>query len=181
MALTQGAVRVAGTGEVSIADSDHGSAPTDSTTSLNAAFKGLGYTDTDGVQFQLSRDTGQIDGWQGSKLRVVTNAEPVTVSFKLLETRTDTLLAAFGGGTVGSNNFTPPVEGINKERSLVVDFDDDTLQYRWYFPKAQLEGDISFDLTRGAAVGYDVTFGILANTPKFKLFTNDTTNLTAGS
>ena len=180
MALTQGAVRVAGTGEVSMANSG-ATAPTNATSALDAAFKGLGYTDTDGVQFQLSRDTGQIDGWQGSKLRVVTNAEPITVSFKLLETRTDTLLAAFGGGTVGAYSFTPPTEGTNKERALVVHFDDDTLKYRWYFPKAQLEGDISFDLTRGAAVGYDVTFGILANTPRFQLFTNDSTYMLAGS
>lgn len=184
MALSSGAVRVAGTGEVYYAPTGT-SAPTDATTSLPVAWKGLGYTSTDGVEFTFSRDTSDIDAWQGTKLRVVTNSEPVSVGFSLMETRTDTLILAFGGGTVisaaGTATYTPPAEGTNTERSMVVDFTDGTNKYRYYFPKVQVEGDVSFTLTDGDAVMYSLTFGVLAGSPKWQLFSNDTTNLTTGS
>jgi hypothetical protein len=180
MALDATAVRVAGTGEAYFAP-EGTTAPTDATTALNAAFLGLGYTDPDGCQFTFSRNTTDIDAWQGSKLRVVSNSEPVSVTLKLMETKTNTLLFAFGGGTVGANTFTPPVEGVNAVRAFVVDVTDVSLKYRYYFPRAQIAGDVSFQLARTNAVGYDLTVGILANVPKFKIFTNDTAALTPGS
>jgi hypothetical protein len=180
MALVSGAVRVAGTGEAYFA-AEGATAPTNATSSLDAAYKGLGYTDPDGLSFTFSRNTSDIDAWQGSKLRVLTNAEPVSVTLKLMETKTDVLLFAFGGGTVVSGVFTPPEEGVNAVRAFVVDFTDNTTKYRYYFPRAQVAGDVSFQLARTSGVAYDLTVGILANSPKWKLFTNDTTNLTTGS
>jgi hypothetical protein len=180
MALTQEAVRVAGTGEVYFAPTGT-AAPTDATTTLPGAWKGLGYTTPDGVQFQLSRDTNQIDAWQGSKVRVVTNSENLTIQTTMIETKTDTLLVAFGGGSVISGIYTPPAEGVNAERALVVDFTDGTTKYRYYFPKVQAEGDLSFNLTRSDALGYEITLGVLTSSPRWKLFTNDTTYLTTGS
>ena len=183
MSLDTTAVRVAGTGEIYYAAS--GTAAPTTVAALGAGWTGLGYTTTDGVTFTLSRDTSDIDGWQGSKLRVVTNSEPKTVAFSLLETDTDSLLVAFGGGTVGVNGgvstYTPPVEGTNTIRSLCVDFTDGTITNRYYFPRVQLEGDVSFSLTRSAGLAYAVTFGVLAGTPAWQLLSNDTTHLTYGS
>lgn len=174
MALTPGAVRVAGTGEVFIAP-EGTAAPTNATAALNAAFDGLGYTSPDGVQFNLSRDVNPIDAWQGSKVREVVNSEDLTLQMTLLETREDTLLAVFGGGTVSGGVFTPPDEGTNTIRAMVVEFTDGDKKYRWYFPRVQISGDLSFNLTRTDAVGYEITFGVLAATPsKAKLFSNDT-------
>lgn len=180
MALDATAVRVAGTGEAYFAP-EGTAAPTDATTALSATWLGLGYTDPDGLQFTFSRNTSDIDAWQGSKLRVVTNSEPVSVTLALRETKTNTLLFAFGGGTVGANTFTPPVEGVNAVRAFVVDVTDGTLKYRYYFPRVQIAGDVSFQLARTDAISYDLTVGVLANVPKFRLFTNDTSALTPGS
>jgi hypothetical protein len=180
MSLTPEAVRVAGTGEVYFAPVDT-AAPTDSVTELPSAWKGLGYTSPDGVQFNVSRDTNQIDAWQGSKVRVVTNSENLTLQTTLIETKTETLLVAFGGGVVIDGDYTPPAEGENAIRSLVVDFTDNDITYRYYFPRVQVEGDVSFNLTRTDAVGYEVTLGVLSSDPRWELFTDDTDHLVTGS
>lgn len=180
MALNANAVRVAGTGEIYFADIAT-AAPTDASTSLSASWSGLGYTTPDGVQFTLSRNTTDVDAWQGSKLRVLTNSEPMSFTCSLRETKTATLLFAFGGGTVGANIFTPPVEGVNAIRSVVVDSSDGSTKLRIYIPRAQISGDVSFTLARTDSIAYDLTVGVLANTPKWQLFTNDTANLTPGS
>jgi hypothetical protein len=180
MSLTPEAVRVAGTGEVYFAPVGT-AAPTDATTALPGAWKGLGYTSPDGVQFNVSRDTNQIDAWQGSKVRVVTNSENLTLQTTLIETKTNTLLVAFGGGTVISGNYTPPEEGENAIRALVVDFTDNDVHYRYYFPRVQVEGDVSFNLTRTDAIGYELTLGVLSSDPRWKLFSDDTTHLVTGS
>ena len=184
MAVNADAVRVAGTGEVYYAPTGT-AAPTDASTALPVAWKGLGYTSTDGVSFTFSRNTTDIDAWQGSKLRVVTDSEPATVEFSLMETKTDVLLLAFGGGTVissgGTATYTPPSSGTNTERAMCVDFTDGTKKYRYYFPKVTIESDVAFTLQDGQAVEYKLTFGILDGSPKWTMFSSDTTNLTTGS
>lgn len=186
MSLTTGAVVVAGTGEVYVAPSGT-AAPTNATTSLPADWKGLGYTAEDGVSFSLSRETTDLNAWQGSKVRVLTTAEPITVTAKFMETKTDVLLTAFGGGTVANNGsvavYTPPAEGTNTIRSMCVDVTDagTGYKYRFWFSKVQIEGNVEFSLTRTDAVGYSVTFGVLADTTKWKLFSSDITNLVNGS
>lgn len=180
MALDANAVRVAGTGEVYFAATGT-SAPTDSTTALGASWTGLGYTDPNGVQFTFSRNTTDIDAWQGSKLRVVNNSEPVSFTVAFRQINTAVLLFAFGGGTVGANIFTPPAEGTNAIRSAAIDVTDNTIKYRYYFPRVQIAGDVSFTLARTDAITTSLTVGVLSNTPKWQLFTNDTTYLTPGS
>jgi hypothetical protein len=177
MTLNPSAVRVAGTGEVYVAP-EGTTAPTSATAVLPVAWKGLGITSTDGVQFTMSRDTSDIDGWQMSKIRVVTNSEPVSMEFSLMETSTQALKTAFGGGTVtvaGADEakFTPPKEGENAIVSCIVEFKDADLVYRYYFPRVQVEGEVSFSLTRSDAVSYPVNFGVLANDPKWEMYTND--------
>jgi hypothetical protein len=178
MTLNANAVRVAGTGEVYVAPVAT-AAPTDAGTALPAAWIGLGYTTTDGVSFTMSRDTTDIDAWQGSKLRTVSNAEPTSIEFALMETDPDSFPVVFGGGTVeagteaGEFVFTPPDEGTNEIRSCVVEFKDGDVTYRYYFPRVQVEGDVAFSLTRSDAIAYSVTFGVLSSVPRWKMFTDD--------
>ena len=178
MTLNANAVRVAGTGEVYVAPVGT-AAPTDIAT-IPPEYLGLGITSTDGVQFTMSRDTSDIDGWQQSKIRVVTNSEPVSIEMALMETKPDVLTAAFGGGTIeevplatGNFKFTPPAEGTNTIRTLLVVFVDGGVTYQYHFPRVQVEGDVSFSLTRTDAVQYSTTFGVLANDPKWTMVTDD--------
>lgn len=175
MAQSASEVRVAGAGKVWAAPSGS-TLPTDSTSALDAAFVDMGYVTTDGVTFTLSRETEDLDAWQGSKVRVLTVAEPMSVEFQLMQTSQDALKLAFGGGTVTTattfHTYEPPA-GTNAERVLVIEFTDGAEEYRYVIPRAQVEGDVTFTLTREGAVTYPLTFGVLDNTPKFQIITED--------
>lgn len=184
MSLTSGAVVVAGTGEIYVAP-ENTAMPTDFT-ALPATWKGLGYTSTDGVSFSKNRETQNLDAWQGSKVRVLTLSEPVTLTARLLEMKTDVLLATFGGGTVsqagGVSTFTPPAEGTNTVRAMVIDVTDNDRKYRFCFRRTQIEGAVDFSLTRTDAVGFNVTWGVLTSeSGTWFALSDDTTNWTVGS
>lgn len=168
-------VRVAGAGQV-FAAPEGSTLPTDVATALDAAFVDMGYVTPDGVTFTHGRETEDLDAWQGSKVRVLTLSEPVSVAFALMQTSGDVLKLAFGGGTITDNttyyNFTPPV-GSNAVRALVIEFTDGALKYRYVIPRAQIEGEVSYTLTGQDALTYPLEFGVLDNTPKWELITDD--------
>jgi hypothetical protein len=175
MATDATEVRVAGAGKVYAAP-EGSTLPTDMS-AVDAAFVEVGYVTTDGVTFNHARETEDLDAWQGSKIRVLTLAEPYSVNFALMQTSGDVLKLAFGGGTVagaGPYTFTPP-SGTNAVRALVIDFTDDTLNYRYVIARAQVEGDVSYTLTREGALTYPLEFGILDNSggDKFLIITDD--------
>lgn len=177
MAINADEVRVAGAGHVYVAPA--GTAlPTSPTAALSAAWTDLGYVTEDGVSFSFNRDTTDLNAWQGTKLRVLTTAEPAEVSFALMQSNDLTLPVALGGGTVteesnGLYKFTPPASGTNTERALVVEFNDGSISYRYCISRVQISGEVAFTLTRGEALTYPLTFGILDDDPKYVILTND--------
>ena len=75
MAISADEVRVAGTGHVYVAPK--GTAlPTTVEAALPADWTDLGYVTTDGVSFTFSRETEDLDAWQGDKIRVLSLSEP---------------------------------------------------------------------------------------------------------
>lgn len=177
-------VRVAGAGHVYVAAA--GTTLPEDLATLGAAWTDLGYVTEDGVAFTFSRTTQDINAWQGSKIRVLTTAEPVTVGLALMQTNGDVLKAAFGGGAItlsaGVYKFTPPAEGVNTERALVVEFNDGLLTYRYCLQRVQIEGDVTFTLTKAGAVTYPITFGVLDNGDAAKYFIlSDDSAMTVGS
>lgn len=176
MAISADEVRVAGTGRVYTAPK--GTAlPTTVDSALPADWTDLGYVTTDGVSFTFSRETEDLAAWQGDKIRVLSLSEPKMVEFTLMQTDAAVLETAFGGGTVvtadGVTTYTPPLRGENVERSMVIEFMDDDITYRYAFARVQQEGDVNFVLTREGAVEYPVTFGVLEATPAYTIITND--------
>ena len=176
MAISADEVRVAGTGHVYVAPK--GTAlPTTVDAALPADWTDLGYVTTDGVSFTFSRETEDLDAWQGDKIRVLSLSEPKQVEFTLMQTDAAVLQAAFGGGTIetaeGVTTYTPPVRGENVERAMVIEFMDDDITYRYVFGRVQQEGDVNFVLTREGAVEYPVTFGVLEADPAYTIITND--------
>ena len=176
MAISADEVRVAGTGRVYTAPK--GTAlPTTVDSALPADWTDLGYVTTDGVSFTFSRETEDLAAWQGDKIRVLSLSEPKMVEFTLMQTDAAVLETAFGGGTVvtadGVTTYTPPLRGENVERSMVIEFLDDDITYRYAFGRVQQEGDVNFVLTREGAVEYPVTFGVLEATPAYTIITND--------
>lgn len=169
-------VRVAGAGHVYIAP--EGTAlPTD-LSALPADWVDVGYVTTDGVAFTFSRETEDLDAWQGDKIRVLSTREPATVAFSLMQTNADVMVLATGGGTItepspGVFRFDPPA-GDNMVRAVVVEFSDEGMTYRYLIPRAQIEGDVTFTLTRAGAVTYPLTLGLLDAQPsKYAILSND--------
>lgn len=89
MALTTSQVGVAVTGEIFVAPT--GTAlPTDTSTALNAAFKGLGYVSDDGITENVERSIDDLVAWQNATVvrSVVTDAK-ITYEFTLWQTNKD--------------------------------------------------------------------------------------------
>jgi hypothetical protein len=175
MAIDATEVRVAGAGHVYVAP--EGTPMPDDLGAMPAPWVDVGYVSTDGVTFTFSRETEDLDAWQGDKIRVLTTREPATVGFALIQTNSDIMVLAFGGGTVvevATGLFKyEPVQGENAIRSIVVEFTDEDITYRYLVTRAQVEGDVTFTLTRAGAVTYPLTFGMLGATPKYAILSND--------
>ena len=170
-------VRVAGAGHVYVADA--GTALPDDLEAMPVGWTDLGYVTEDGVGFTFGRETEDINAWQGSKIRVLTTAEPVSVALALMQTNADVLKVALGGGAITVNTgvytYTPPAEGVNTERAMVIEFVDGDLTYRYGLHRVQLEGEVTFTLTKAGAVTYPLTFGVLDNgdAAKYLIWSDD--------
>lgn len=177
MALDGTQVRVAGAGHVYVATPET-AAPADVETALPAAWTDLGYVTEDGVAFTFGRETEDLNAWQADKVRVLTLRAPKNVEFALMQTNSKTLVTALGGGVweadgAGGHKFTPPRDDENAVHSMVIEFTDGDVTYRYYFPRVQVEGEVSFTLTRSGAVTYPINFGVLAATPAYEILSND--------
>lgn len=175
MAIDGTEVRVAGAGHVYVAPA--GTALPADLEALPAAWLDLGYVTEDGVGFSFGRETSDLNAWQGSKIRVLTTAEPASVNFALMQTNKDTLPVAFGGGSIatagGVHTYTPPAAGVNTERAAVIEFTDGDVSYRYCIPRIQLEGAVEFTLVKTGAVTYPLTFGVLDADPKYTIVSDD--------
>ena len=177
MAIDATEVRVAGAGNVYVAP--EGTAlPTTSSSALSAAWVDLGYASEDGVTFKQGRDTSDLNAWQGTKVRVLTTAEPTSISLTLMQTNADVLSVAFGGGELtdiggGEFSYEPPSLGNNTVRAVVIEFTDGAVTYRYCLPRCQLQGEVSVQLQRSGAVMYPIEFGVLDNDPKYLILSND--------
>ena len=175
MALTAQEVRVAGAGHVFVAP-EGTPLPVDNA-ALAAPWVDMGYVTTDGVTFTFSRESEDLDAWQGDKIRVLTTREPATVGFALMQTSSDVMVVAMGGGDISETStgifrYEPP-RGQNAIRSIVVEFSDEGLTYRYCIPRAQIEGDVTYTLTRAGALTYPLTFGLLESDPKYFILSDD--------
>lgn len=70
--------------------------PTDATTSLNAAFRELGYIDENGVVESQGTSENKVKAWQGGAIvRVVRTEHSLTYQFAALETNGEVLKAFY--------------------------------------------------------------------------------------
>lgn len=160
---------VAGTGVVSIAP--YGTTLPDGTTavreSLDAAFVDLGFTTEDGVTLADGVSVEDIAAWQSSyPVRRVVSEYTGSVSFDLLQWSADIFAQVLSGVVTEPvadtvRKFTPTRDGVVSEKSLVIDFDDGTNEYRWVVPKVGLAADIEIPLVRTAASAIPTEWGIV--------------------
>lgn len=71
-------------------------APTDSTTALDAAYTGLGYLTEDGVSRNVEVSTEDIIDWNGDVVRTTTTERNATVTITFLEWNEEVAKAVYG-------------------------------------------------------------------------------------
>lgn len=162
MALDSDNVRVAVSGAVYVAPTGT-TAPADSSTALNVAFKDLGFISADGIAETIDRSTNQIRAWQnGSLVREVTSEGTYSVSLTFLETNLDVLQLYYGATiTGGALDGDPTSTGGRK--SFVIDVVDGDTVERTYIPAGEITAVGERTLASGEAIGYNVTITAYAD------------------
>lgn len=158
MTLDATNVRVAVTGAVSVAP-EGATAPADADTTLDAAFKDLGYVSEDGVTETRDRTTDKVKAWQNAATvrELVTEAE-CTYTFALIETKKETVELYYGATVdpaTGGVVIVPSATG--GRQAFVVDVIDGTDFIRSYIPSGEIldVGDQVY--AAGVPIGYEVT------------------------
>ena len=167
MAKNSQQVRVALAGSVFFVPTPITALPVDLST-IPAGAVDLGWTTPDGVTFTLGREVQGIDGWQTSDmLRQIVLSEPKSMAFTLRQLARDQWAATMGGtfATVGTapDDFVrwTPANGELVEGSIIIDFTDVDLTYRFGFPLAQQTAEVQFALVRNDAVNLPNTWSAI--------------------
>lgn len=82
--------------------------PTDATSELDAAFKGLGYVSEDGLVNSVETDTESVNAWGGDQVLVGQTSFAETFTVNLIETNPEALKVYYGEDnvTVDGDNIT---------------------------------------------------------------------------
>lgn len=138
--------------------------PTDATTALAAAFKGLGYVSEDGLVNSVETDTETVKAWGGDTVLVAQTSFNETFTVNLLETNAETLKLQYG-----EDNVTVGVGGEITVNQTSVALPEQVVVFelvmtgnrikRIVLPKAQIadrSGEITY--VDGEAVTYPTVF-----------------------
>lgn len=164
MTLKSSEVRVAGAGELSLAPV--GTAlPTDASTALPTAWKGYGYTTSDGVTLSKAVNRDPVQAWQSiAPVRYVTTSQELTIAMNLLQSDDLVLKLWLGGsdfaGTSPAFAATLPTSPVDLFFAMCMEWSDGALVTRLAADKITISqvGDVV--ITR-AATFYPVTLSVL--------------------
>jgi len=179
MAIDTTEIRVGVSGSVYV--SPIGTAlPVEPDDALDAAFVDLGAINEDGVTLSPSQSIEKIRAWQSAKaVRTVKTEDELSVSFSLMQWNEETVPLALGGGTISATTgtetkYVPPAAGTVDERIFVVEWIDDTNDYRLVIPRGMVIDVSDIELTKSQAAELALTVEVLGSTPDdFIIFTND--------
>lgn len=171
MTLSSSQVRVAGTGELSLAPA--GTAlPTSATAALAAAYKGYGYTTEDGVTLSKAVTREGVPAWQSTTpVRYLVTGQELTIACTFLQSNEQILklwlgsgdFAADGGaGGAAGLRADVPIDPQSQAFVLVLDWrDGPDVHSRLVVPKVEVTetGDVALSRT---ATQFPVTFGAIA-------------------
>lgn len=152
--LTTGAIWVAPTGTT---------LPTDTTSSLDAAFACLGYCSDDGLKNSTNLESEKIKAWGGDTVLTIQTSKEDTFGFTLIEVlNEDVLKFVYGSGNVSGTLATGLTVTANNtevdEVSIVIDMImRDSTAKRIVIPDCKISevGDIVYN--DEDAVGYETT------------------------
>jgi len=143
--------------------------PTDATTSLNAAFKEVGYIGEAGVTEAEGQSENKIKAWQDSAVvRKVRTEHDLTYKFDLLEAGNDEVIKlVHGSGTFASHTITGAA--LTNE-ALVIEAVDGASIVRIVIPNGQVTEVGERKYVAGEAVVYPVTVTAYPDTSGVKAY-----------
>lgn len=138
-------------------------APTGVRSALAGGFKAVGFVSENGVMVSPSQQITPIMAWQSAyPVRKIVTSRGLELDFVLREFNAETLPFAFGGGSItGSHSaytYTPPDPETLDVRSLIVDWQDGTKDFRLYVPNGQVTDLAAFTLSRTAPAELPIKF-----------------------
>lgn len=166
MTLVSGQVRVAGTGELSLAPVGS-TLPTSAVDELDAAFAGYGFTNEDGVTLSKSVEREGIPAWQSTTpVRYLTTSQEFTAACTFLQSNAEILKLWLGSGDFATDGSTGsradvPVDPVGQQYAFVLEWRDAEITSRLVIPKVEITETGDVQLAR-AATAFPVTFGALA-------------------
>jgi hypothetical protein len=170
MTLASSQVRVAGTGELSLA-AVGSTVPTAASAALDPGFRGYGYTTEDGVTLSKSVDREGIPAWQSTTpVRYLITGQELTIACTFLQSNEDILKLWLGSGDFGPDGAAGDLAGyradvsidpVGQQYALVLTWKDADITSRLVVPKVEVTETGDVTLAR-AATGFPVTFGALA-------------------
>jgi hypothetical protein len=158
-------VRVAGSGEIAVAATT-ATAPTD-TGALPTGFVGLGYLSEDGFTEARERSVTDIPGWQnGDTVRSVVTDANLTYSFRMIETKKETVELYYGTTVTQSatnGNYVIVPSSTGGRQSFILDVIDGSELKRIYVPQGEITETGEMQYSRGVPIGYEVTLKTYAD------------------
>lgn len=113
-------------------------APTDTSTAVNASFVDLGYVSEDGLIGAMSADFTDIKNWKGTTVKKVQTGSEITFKLKFLQTTRKTL-ELYTGGRFGATDVLKIDGPVRDARAWVFDILDPTNKVlRVYCPNAEV-------------------------------------------
>lgn len=143
--------------------------PTDATTALATAFKGVGFVSSDGVKRGFSSDSSDIQAWGGVTVAQTRSKDTRTVGFTMIESASEEPLKVFFGDanvTVdsGTGKITVLDNASELEHSVyVIETWSNGFKTRDVFPDAQVGERADVSYKDEDVVGYGVTLKAFAD------------------
>jgi hypothetical protein len=133
---------------------------------LNAAFRQVGYTSEDGVTFTDGKTIEDVRAWQAFyPIRKIITEKESSIEFVMRQWNQDNVVTAFGGGTIvempgGVTKYLPPGPGDLTFLAMVVEWTDGTNNFRLVLPRGQVTGEVSANVTRTSAADLPIKFDV---------------------
>lgn len=143
--------------------------PTDPTSVLNAAFKGLGYVNEDGLKLSHDASDDKIKVWGGVTIRTIRSDYSATITGTLLSTLdVDVLKTVFGDSLVTQKSGFISIKhaaDIAPEKVYIIETKDASTggRKRYVVPKGQITVSGDVNLSHKEITGFEVTIEALAD------------------
>lgn len=85
------------------------------------------------------------------------------VSFELMQFDPVSFNLAMQGGTLSGGVWEPPVPGTQEVKAMVIYGVDGDYNFRFYFPRVQVNGAVEFNMNRSDAIRLPLEFKVLAS------------------